>query len=368
MRLHKNLLLLFFLLLNTACNYMPKLDEVIPDRRTEYKKSEAMPDLEVPPDLTVKSDTDPLVIPNEEATTLTQFENQKKMRHGGAGAVTGGQGDEQWLSLQGSIADIWPNLHEFLKAKGYTLDLDDQELGVIETQWHEEEQEGPASSRIKLSFFAEAGTVPDSTVIYLTSQKQEKVAGKDGKGDWVDIENNVDFEKQMIGELNLQFYGKQSPAGTSSIAKAADTAPPGDTSTGNNTSSNTSSKVKAEIQSLGDNKVFLSLPQEFNRAWSLTESAILDAGMFIDNKDRTKGLYFVTYGGQEGEQKKSGLFSKLKFWGKKKQESRAYQISLTGVGEKTELVVLNEKGDWVTQEEATRILTLLQGQYNNSAR
>jgi outer membrane protein assembly factor BamC len=363
MRLHKNFLLLFFLLLTTACDYMPKLDEVIPDRRTEYKKSEAMPDLEVPPDLTVKAETDPLLIPNEEATTLSQFESQKKMRHGGAGAGApfGAKGDEQWLSVQGGIADIWPKLHEFWTAKGYTLNLDDQELGVIETHWLETEQKGVAASRIKFSIFAEAGSTPGSTVLFLTSQKQEKIAGKDEKGDWVDIENNVELEKQTLGELNLHFYGKQAPSGSSSIAKAVDTPAPGKSST----STNAGRKAKAEIQSLGEDKVYLSLPEEFNRAWSLTETAILDAGMFIDNKDRTKGLYYVTYGGQEGEQKKKGLLSKLKFWGNK-QESKAYQISLTGVGEKTELVVLNEKGDWISQEEATHMLTLLQGQYNSA--
>src|SRR3972149_7408800 len=96
MRLNKTFLLLSLLVLTTACEYMPKLDEVIPDRRTEYKKSEAMPDLEVPPDLTVNAETDPLLIPNEEATTLSQFENQKKMRHGAAGGPAGAQGDAQW--------------------------------------------------------------------------------------------------------------------------------------------------------------------------------------------------------------------------------------------------------------------------------
>ena len=363
MRFHKSFLLLFFLLLNTACDYMPKLDEVIPDRRTEYKKSEAMPDLEVPPDLTVNADTDPLMIPNEEATTLSQFESQKKMRHGGTGAPSGVQGDEQWLSVQGGVEDIWPKLHEFLTAKGYTLDLDDQDLGVIETHWLETEQTGVAASRIKFSIFAEAGSAPGSTVLYLTSQKQEKIAGKDGNGEWVDIENNVELEKKMIGELNLHFYGKLAPAGTSSIARATDTSDSGKSST----SKNAGRKTRAELQNLGENKVYLSLPEEFNRAWGLTESAILDAGMFIDNKDRTKGLYYVTYSGQEGEQKKTGLLSKLKFWGKK-QETRAYQISLTGVGDKTELVVLNEKGEWVSQQEATLILTLLQGQYNSSVR
>src|SRR3990172_9279289 len=120
MRLHKTLLLLFLLLLTTACDFMPRMDEVIPDRRTEYKKSEALPDLEVPPDLTVNAETDPLLIPHDEATTLSQFENQKKMRLGRAGAPGGMQGDEQWLSVQGGNADIWPKLKEFWMAKGYT--------------------------------------------------------------------------------------------------------------------------------------------------------------------------------------------------------------------------------------------------------
>ena len=359
MRLHKIFLLLFLLLLTTACDYMPKLDEVIPDRRTEYKKSEALPDLEVPPDLTVNAETDPLLIPNEEATTLSQFESQKKMRHGAAGAPAGAQGDEQWLSVQGSNADIWPRLQEFWTTKGYNLELNDQELGVLETTWLETEQEGVAASRTKFSVFAEAGSAPGSTVLFLSSQRQEKIAGKDEKGNWVDIEKNVELEKQMLGELNLHFYGKQAPPGSSSIARAAETPAPGKPST-----TTTVRQARAEIQNLGEDKVYLSLPEEFNRAWGLTETAILDAGMFIDNKDRAKGLYYVTYSGQEREQKKKGLLSKLKFWGNK-EEAQAYQISLTGVGEKTELVVLNEKGDWASQEEATRILNLLQGQYNS---
>jgi len=363
MRLNKNLLLLLMMFLVTACDYMPKLDEVIPDRRTEYKKSEAMPDLEVPPDLTVNADADPLTIPNEEATTLSEFENRKKMRTGGAG-VTGGAaptGDEQWLTLQGGTADIWPKLKEFWTAKGYTLDLDDQELGVLETQWREAEQEGVTASRTKFSIFAEDGSTPGSTVLYLTSHQQEKIAAKGEQADWVDIAENVEMEKKMIGELNMHFYGGKSPAGSSSLAKAADTAAPPRTES----SAPAAKKARAEMLNLGEDKVYLSLPEEFNRAWGLTETAILDAGMFIDNKDRTKGLYYVTYNGAAEEPKKKGMLSKLKFWGHK-DEPKAYQISLTGVGDKTELVVLNEKGDWAKQEEATRILTLLQGQYNSA--
>ena len=240
-------------------------------------------------------------------------------------------------------------------AKGYTIDLDDQELGVLETNWLETAQKGGAGSRIKYSIFAEAGSTPGSTMLFLSSQRQEKIAGKNEKMDWVDIENDIEIEKQMLGELNLHFYGKQAPAASPMTAKAVDTPAP---------SVNIGGKAKAELQNLGEDKVYLSLPEEFNRAWGLTETAILDAGMIIDSQDRAKGVYYVTYSGQEGDQKKKGLLSKLKFWGNK-EGAGAYQISLTGVGEKTELVVLNENGDWASQEETTLILTLLQGQYNS---
>jgi len=349
-------------LLVAACDYMPRLDEVIPDRRTEYKKSEAMPDLEVPPDLTVNADADPMTIPQEEATTLSEFESQKKMRQGGAGAPPGSlQGAEQWLSLQGGTADIWPKLKEFWADKGYTLDLDDQELGVLETHWLEAEQEGMTASRTKFSIFAEPGSTPGSTVLFLTGHRQEKIAAEGELVDWVDITGNVELEKQMIGELNLHFYGNKTPAGTSSVARKAET-----TSARSETSAPAASKPRAEMLNLGEDKVYLSLPEEFNRAWTSIEAAILDAGMFIDNKDRAKGLYYVTYDGTEEEPKQKGLLSKLKFWGNKKEEAKAYQISLTGVGDKTELVVLSDQGDWAKQEEATRILTLLQGQYNST--
>lgn len=358
----KNTVLAVLLLLLAACGSLPRLDEVVTDRRTEYKRSESMPALEVPPDLTVNANADPLAIPNEEATTLSQFEQQKRMRQAGVGGAPVGASGEQWLSLQGNSIDIWPRLKEFWDSKGYALDLDDPELGVLETHWFELAQEGITSSRTKFSIFAESGATPDSTVLYLTSRRQEKIADKGEDADWVDISDNTELEKKMLGELNLYFYGKQAPAGTS--GSAASNAPPVSTST---MRAAAAAKPRAELQNLGEDKVLLALPEDFNHAWTLTESAILNAGMFINNKDRSKGLYYVVYSGAELEGgEKKGFFSRLKFWGKDKSvEGTAYQISLTGVGNKTELVVLNAEGDWAEQEEAARILTLLQGQYNN---
>jgi len=60
-----------------------------------------------------------------------------------------------------------------------------------------------------------------------------------------------------------------------------------------------------------------------------------------------------------------GLLSKLKFWGDDEdEEGTVYQLSLTGVGDKTEIIVMNEKGEWETGQDASVILNTLRNLYN----
>jgi outer membrane protein assembly factor BamC len=353
--------ILIMLLFTNACAIVPKLDEVIPDRRTEYKKSEALPDLEVPPDLTVDSLNDPLDIPNEEATTLSEYERRKNLRTRG-GVDIGGVDplkDEQWLAVQGSTAEIWPKLREFWTNKGFTLELDDADLGVVETNWLETSNQGISVFRDKFSLFTEAGGTTGTTIIYLTNVRQERIASEDETTAWIDIEKDPEFEKQVINDMNLFFYGANAPAGTSSLTVSGSTSRPTTARIAN------ALRPRAEMLDLGQDKVYLALPDEFTLAWKLAEQAIIKAGMFIENNDRSKGLYYVLYYNQQAEEE--GLLSKLKFWGDD-DTGKEYQISLTGVGDKTELVVLDNKGEWVPKEDATKILTYIQAQYNVAAR
>lgn len=353
-------LLLIFILFIYGCDNLPTLDEVITDKRTEYRKSEALPDLEVPPDLTTDALNDPMEIPHEEVTTLSEFQKRKTLRSGAAtpGSEINPLGDEQWLTLQGSNADIWPKLTEFWKNQGYTIELDDKELGVLETGWLETTNQGISSFRDKFSVIAES-TSGNSTVLYISSQRQEKIASENEETEWVDIEKNPDFERKVVSDMNLFFYGTNAPAGTSSLTADTTKVTPSSTTPGKS-----DSKPKAEILDLGEDKVYLSLPDEFTKAWERTEAALLSAGMQIEHDDRAKGLYFVLYN-PEGEKK--SLFSKLKFWGDN-STGELYQISLTGVGDKTEMVVLDNKGDWLPKEDASRILTYIQTNYNNALR
>lgn len=349
-----------------ACGYMPTLDDVVPDRRGEYRKSQTLPDLEVPPDLTTEALKDPLTIPNEEVTTLSEFERRKNRQ---GSAVVGAAGvdiltDEQWLLVKGTVAGIWPELREFWKKKGYTLDLDDPDLGVLETGWLETGSDGISMFRDKFSLFTESGKTPDTTIIFISGEKQEKIASGGNDEQWITIGDSVELEKQMVSELNLFFYGSDAPAGASSLTATAST---GSAATAASTATaSVASRPHAEMLNLAEDKVYLSLPHEFTRAWTLTEDAILKTGMFIENNDRNKGIYYVLYYDQHKEEE--GMLSKLKFWKDDEPDGQEYQLSLTGVGDKTELVVLDSKGDWADKQAASKILTYIQVQYNNAIR
>ena len=168
-----NLILIISLLSVFGCSKLPKIDSVLPDKRTAYQKSKDMAVLEVPPDLTVTQGEYRATIPGEsESTSLSEFERQRdqRVRRGNVVLGSGEFEDEQWLALQGSLAQIWPDLLQFWTGNGFTVELDDAELGVLETSWIEDE-----FSRSKFRIFAE----PDANgvILFLSSEREEQSEG-----------------------------------------------------------------------------------------------------------------------------------------------------------------------------------------------
>ena len=346
----RNLVLFICALSIFGCSSLPSLDEVLPDKRKTYHKSRDLPALEVPPDLTVTEGEYAAAIPSDqEANTLSEFERQRAAgtRKSLGGAVLGGgqSEGEQWLALQGNSADIWDQLGQFWLDRGYALDINDAELGVLETDWKED---GSVKHRFKI--FAEPGQSGD-TIIYLSSERQESL-----EGTWLEAAPDAELEKKVIRKLSLHFYGTEFED-TASVA-----------TTSNGSTSSTSStpkpvRAKAEILDLGEGKSYLAIPQEFTRAWRDTELVLQRAGYIVQDKSQEKGMYnFLYFKPQEEEEE--GLLSKLKFWGDDEDEGTPYQLSLTGVGAKTEIIVMDKDGEWETGEDAVAILAKLKELYN----
>lgn len=334
-----------------GCSYIPSLDKVLPDNRSDYKKSEPLPDLEVPPDLTAGASSDAMDIPGEGAS-LSRYQQ----RHGRSGtgstaaAEVAGMADESWVSVPGSRADIWPKLEAFFQDRGYGFEVDDQELGVMETAWSEPATGAGSPYRDKFKVFTEPADDPGRTVLFISNERQQRI-GEGDAANWVDQGSSSEAEQRLAAAVQQQFNGSRSTR----VANASSSMTGG-------TGAMAERKL-ARLEDAGDDKVLLALPEELTLAWRHTETALERAGFEIVGRDQEKGQYYINYYDRSAD-KEEGWLSKLAFWRDNEPEAVPYVLSLTGAGNRTELVVLNEKGDWQTGGDADKILRIVRDEYN----
>ena len=334
----------------TSCAYMPDVGKLLPDKKTEYKKSESMPDLEIPPDLTADAINDSMGIPNEAPATLSRYRNPR-----GPASTEAAMGttdtDEQWLSLSMPLYLAWPALLEFFETKNYPIELEDEELGVLETGWSDAAERTGLQYRHKYKIFAEQGDSQDVTMLIISQQRQTRI---DENADWLDHDKDARLERQLVADLSL-FIDAGKP-----VAEAAP-APAVASNEVAGAASRTGSGREVRVVDAGEGKMYLTIPEAFEQAWKNTGLALRNSGLQVTGGDAAKGFYQVT--AAEMREKKKGFFSKLAFWKDGEAAPASYQISLTGVGNKTELIVVNEDDEWEATDDAARILTLIRDRY-----
>ena len=379
---------------------LPKLDEVIPDTRKNYQKAQSLPDLEVPPDLSSEAIRDRMAIPEGGKTAKYSTFQERRAERQKVAEVEKSQTsairvleNEHVLAIEGAPVQVWPKLRDFWQGQGYKLELDDIDLGVIETAWSEDKGK---LSRDKFKIFAEAGAETGTTVLYVSHEGQElSPQGEDLV--WQRKPRNVELERDMVEHLQQFLVGQgatvvATPAGVAPTAPAeggavaaTDSAAATAVATGATaTAAQPESKPKAkniegtapvvgttapavagthhaEIVSVGGGKIYLTVAEDFPSAWKTTARALEQVGVQVKDSDKGRGVYIVKMDGAAGDDE--GVLSKLKFWDRNR--AAEFQVSLTGVGDKTEVVVLDRDGRWETGDEAGRLLAKLHDALNS---
>jgi uncharacterized lipoprotein len=253
------LILLAGALLLSGCSYLPELDEVLPDKRTEYEKSESLPDLEIPPDLSSDSITDTMAVPDVDKTGAATFSTY-------------------------------------------------QERNAIRER-------------------AEPESIPESV---------EEVPAE------VPEETTRSSEDYLTGQSSGAGAAESTPESKSPSRPLA-------------TGADRASLMRAE-----EGKQYLLVREDFEETWSLLENRLEQAGLKVEDEDASRGIYYVRYAGSSDADK--GVLSKLAFWSD--DEEREYQLSVTSVAEGTEVVLLDEEGNWEDSEAAVKILTAVAKKLN----
>jgi len=348
-----------------------KLDAVIPDNRTEYRKSRTLPDLEVPPDLTTDAIRDRMAIPEGgEAATFSTYQEriakrkrEEELERSANDAIKVLE-DEHILAVEGVPKQIWPQLRDFMSQSGYKLELDDEDLGVVETVWDENPD---ALTRDKFKIFAEAGQEAGTTLLYV-SQRAEELKPEGDDMVWRPTKRDSVQEREFVERLQAFLVGgrvkpkkpesQPTEEAYGAAAAADDIATESAASESDYAAESSGDDGIASLVGAGSDKIYLAIRRDFADAWRATAPALERAGYTIEQSDKSRGIFYLRVPASEGETQKRGVLSKLKFWGG--DDDHELQLNLTGVGTKTEAVVLDREGRWETGDIARKILEKLE--------
>jgi outer membrane protein assembly factor BamC len=338
--------------------------------------------LEVPPDLTQPTLDDRFTIPDGKSTTYSAYNKDRSATGASAGASVGAlkldnarierAGGQRWLVVKAEPARVWPVVRDFWNEAGFVLKRETADSGIMETDWREDRTRIPqdfvrnavgrvldglwsTGERDKYRTRIEAGSEPGTTDIFISHRGLEEVSTGADKTvtAWQPRANNGELESEMLGRLMTKFG---IPAETAKAVVAA--APAGGAA---NTASGTPTAPRAAYDKVAGGN--LTVNEAFDRAWRRVGLALDRSGFTVEDRDRSKGLFFVRYIDPEADGKasgKKGFLDSLAFWRKDDPADRPlYRIFVAEKSGTSEVQVQGADGKTENSATAKRILSLL---------
>ncbi len=377
MPLHRPARLVLTLLFGAAlaaCGMLPSIE--IESKKIDYKSAGKLPPLEVPPDLTRPGADNRYAVPDIKSTAT--YSEYSRDRTAQPGAASSGvlpsqdsvrverQGNQRWLVVKGVPDQVWPVVKDFWQETGFLVNLEMPEAGVMETDWAENRAKLPlggirgllgkvldqiysTGERDKFRTRLERGADPGTTEIYISHRGMEEVYTASTKEEtkWQPRPPDPGREAEMLRLLMMRF-GVQEARAKVQLATAAETAAP-----------------RATLSKSGDGAGTLALNEQFDRAWRRVGLALDRVGFTVEDRDRSKGLYFVRYIDPQldvqTKKQESTWLSRLKFWGStEKPKTEQYRILVRDEDAAgCRVNVLDKDGAPEKSETARKILSLL---------
>ena len=360
--------------------------------KNEYKGAagRATQPLEVPPELSRPSVDDRYAIPDAKTQTSYSAYTQR----GNAPAIPGAPdaravlpkiegarlervGDQRWLIVKGDPAAVWPVARDFWVENGYALVKEEPNAGILETEWYEDKSKIPQDlmrrtvgkvapnlwstpRRDKYRTRLEKGAEYGTTEIFVSNRNVEEIFA-DANQDrtvWQSRPADRDAEAEMLQKLLVKIGTAQAVA----QAQATQVASAKPTAVG-------APAADARNAVMQGNQLVVN--DSFDRAWRRVGLALDRVGFTVEDRDRSKGVFFVRYidpdkdiAPRKADEK--GIFDKLKFWksdSKDASKQPQYRIHVADAGASmSQVVVQNAEGAAEQSSTSKRILTLLYDQ------
>jgi outer membrane protein assembly factor BamC len=248
-------------------------------------------------------------------------------------------------------------VRDFWQENGFILTLDQENLGLMETDWAENRAKIPqdfirntlgkvldslysTGERDRFRTRMERNESGD-TEIFVSHRGMLEVFADSQKDRTVwqprpsDAELEVEFLRRLMVKLGV------TPEQSKQIVSTASQLP------------------KARLIELSGQDARIELDETFDRAWRRIGLSLDRSGFTVEDRDRSKGVYYVRYVEPIADSKDPGFLARMLGRSKKEAQPAQYQIQVKTSGNLTALTVLASKGENTSVAATQRMLKLL---------
>jgi outer membrane protein assembly factor BamC len=341
------------------------VEEVVGEAKADYRsQSGKTAGLDVPPDLTQlsRSGTDRPTTGVVTASTL------------GAAAPSAGptvvavasvgdfrverQGQQRWLVTSRSAEQLWEPIKNFWIERGFTIEVDNAQTGVIETGWAENRAKIPDdlirrtlgrlidnlySTGERDRFRTRLERTGAGTEIFITHRGMVEVftTSAQERTAWQPRANDPQLEAEFLSRLMIQLGGLQPETARAAVASAPQ---------------RTSDLRPTTLAGAA----VIELEDGFDRAWRRVAVALDRSGFTVEDRDRSAGLFFVRYVDPKAvDAAQSNPLRRIFGGGQAQDVVERYRIQVVEAGSGSRVTLQNAQGAEQTGPAATRILTQL---------
>ena len=318
--------------------------------------------LDIPPDLSQLARDTRYAVPGGivTASSMTNRNNSSAIASTAAKYVNDVRierdGKQRWLVVNRSAEEIWPIVHGFWRENGFEYVIDQQQLGLLETEWAENRAKIPQdfirrtlgkvldglySSGERDKFRTRLERNNNGGVdIFITHRGMREDYSDQIKSTtiWQPRPSDSEVEAEFLSRLMVKLGISETQAKSSVASQQAQIA------------------STSGLSNLDANK--LAISDSFDIAWRRVGVALDRTGFTVEDRDRAQGIYFVRYVDPSTKEEK-GFFNNLFSSSKADAGPLTYRISVRSFSGKSEVTVQNTAGQQDNSTIAQRILKLL---------
>ena len=357
-----------FALLGTAAAVALSACSVLEPDKIDYKSSGRGVSLEVPPDLSQLPGQSRYAVSSGTVTATGYQAGQAATQAAGTPTAANQIADvqfmrqdgERWLRVDRTPDKLWGSVRDFWLESGFLMAVDQANMGLMETDWAENRAKIPqdfirntigkvfdslysTGERDKFRTRLERNAA-GGTDIFVTHRGMEEVYSSARRDStvWQPRARDPELEAEFLRRLMVKLGVSQEQAKAALAAAAQGQAAP----------------LAALVVAAGGTSA-VQLNEEFDRAWRRVGLALDRTGFTVEDRDRSKGIYFVRYVDPTVEKKEPGFFGKMFGRGSQQLPTSQYQIAVRSEGQNSQVTVLDRNGAPAPTADAQRIVKVL---------